>query len=287
MRLFRHGRFGHEKPGLFDRAGSMRDLSQIIPDIDANAFSIHILTRLAQLDTERLPLLPDSTRFGSCVQRPGKIICVGLNYGCTMAELGAARPDFPSISIKPSSAMAGPTDDIVLPRGSTATDWEVELAAVIGTRARHVPPEAALDHVAGYCLANDLSERDHQRLYGGESVKGRGHDGFVRLGPWLLTRDEVADPHNIELWLDIDNIRIQHSTTMGMLWSVAELVSHISDYMVLEPGDVIQTGTPAGIGIAAKPPRYLRAGERLRLGGTGLGEQNYVVARSKKSRMNY
>lgn len=278
MRLFRHGRIGHEKPGIFDRAGGMRDLSRILPDIDADALSSQRLMGLAQLDTERLPLLPENSRLGSCVPRPGKIICVGLNYSCTMAELGVARPDLPSISIKPSSALAGATDDIVLPRGSMATDWEVELAAVIGTHARHVPPEAALEHVAGYCLANDLCERDHQRRHGGESVKGRGHDGFARLGPWLLTRDEIADPQDLSLWLEIDGTRIQHGATSGMLWSVAELVSHISEYMALELGDVIQTGTPAGIGIARNPPRYLRTGERVRLGGTGLGEQNCLVS---------
>jgi 2-keto-4-pentenoate hydratase/2-oxohepta-3-ene-1,7-dioic acid hydratase in catechol pathway len=278
MRLFRHGYLGHEKPGIFDKTGSMRDLSGDIQDIDADVLSPQGLARLAELDPDGLPLLPDSTRLGACVARPGKIICVGLNYGCTMAELGAARPDFPSIAIKPSSALAGPTDDILLPRGSTATDWEVELAVVIGTRARHVPPQDALSHVAGYCLANDLAERDHQRSHGGESVKGRGHDGFARLGPWLLTADEVPDPHDIALWLEIDGKSVQHGRTSEMLWSVAELIAHISDYMALEPGDVIQTGTPAGIGIAQTPPRYLREGNHLRLGGTGLGMQTCLVA---------
>ncbi|ABL68359.1 fumarylacetoacetate hydrolase family protein [Paracoccus denitrificans] len=279
MRLFRHGRPGRERPGLFDISGKMRDLSPVIPDFDAGTLSPQGLARLAGLDARGLPLLPEGTRFGACTARPGKIICVGLNYASTMIELGVPRPEAPSITIKPSSALAGPDDDIALPRGSTATDWEVELAAVIGTYARHVSPRRALDNVAGYCLANDLSERDHQRHHGGESVKGRGHDGFARLGPWLVTADEIPDPQGIDLWLRIDGRRIQQGSTSDMLWSVAELIAHVSDYMALEPGDVIQTGTPAGIGIAQKPPRYLREGNQVSLGGSGLGMQRCRVVR--------
>ena len=280
MRLFRHGPPALERPGLFDGSGGMRDLSSVICDFDAETLSPQGLARLAALDARSLPLLPEGTHFGACTARPGKIICVGLNYTSTMIELDVPRPEAPSISIKPSSALAGPDDDIILPHGSTATDWEVELAAVIGTYARHVSPQQALEYVAGYCLANDLSERDHQRHHGGESVKGRGHDGFARLGPWMVTADEIPDPQVIDLWLEIDGRRIQQGSTSDMLWSVAELIAHISDYMALEPGDVIQTGTPAGIGCAQKPPRFLREGNLVSLGGTGLGAQRSRVVKA-------
>ena len=280
MRLFRHGHPGRERPGLFDTSGNMRDLSSVIPDFDTGTLSPHGLARRAELDARTLPLLPEGTRFGACTARPGKIICVGLNYTSTMIELGVPHPEAPSIAIKPSSALAGPNDDIILPNGSTATDWEVELAVVIRTYARHVSPRRALDHIAGYCLANDLSERDHQRHHGGESVKGRGHDGFARLGPWMVTADEIPDPQGVDLWLEIDGIRIQQGSTSDMLWPVAELIAHISDYMTLEPGDVIQTGTPAGIGIAQNPPRFLREGNQVSLGGSGLGVQRCRVVRA-------
>lgn len=276
MKLFRHGPPGCERPGAFDASGKMRDLSQHATFGPADLFPVG-LAALRRLDLSTMPELPEATRLGPCVPRPGKIICVGLNYFSTMAELGVMRPDAPMISLKPTSAVAGPGDGIRLPRGSNSTDWEVELAVIIGTAARYVPIKNALRHVAGYCLTNDLSERDHQRSHGGESVKGRGHDGFAPLGPWMLTADEVPDPQAFDLWLKIDGQLVQSGSTSDMIWSVAELIAHVSNYMTLEPGDVLQTGTPAGIGIAQRPPRYLVPGETVELGGTGLGIQSNTV----------
>jgi 2-keto-4-pentenoate hydratase/2-oxohepta-3-ene-1,7-dioic acid hydratase in catechol pathway len=277
LRLVRFGAPRQERPGLLDADNRLRDLSGVIADLDRTVLSPEGLARLAALDTSTLPEVDSSVRFGPCVMPPGKIVCVGLNYESTRLQVGVPRPDEPALSIKPSSALAGPFDGILLPKGSTATDWEVELAVVIGSAVQYGAERTALDHVAGYCLANDLSERDHQRSRGGESIKGRGHDGFAPLGPWLLTADEVPDPQDIDLWLEIDGQRIQQGSTVDMLWPVAALIAYVSQFMTLECGDVILSGTPAGIGVAQSPPRFLQPGETVRLGGSGLGEQSAIV----------
>lgn len=278
MRLVRHGPAGRERPGLIDADGRIRDLSGRVADIGGDALIPEGQARLRRIDADDLPVVAEGTRLGPPVAAVGKVICIGLNYACNARALGQPAPDEPAMSMKPPSVLAGAGDGIVLPRGSVATDWEVELAVVIGRPARYVTEEDARGHVAGYCLANDLSERDDQRHRGGDSSKGRGHDGFGPLGPWLLTADEVADPQDIRLWLEIDGERVQDGTTADMLWGVDRLVAYLSRFTTLLPGDVIFSGTPAGIGIGCDPPRFLKAGQRVRLGGTGLGEQDGIVA---------
>ena len=276
MKLLRYGAKGQEKPAILDREGQIRDLSGQVKDIAAAALSPDGLARIAALDLERLPLVTGSPRLGPCVGQVGKFLCIGLNYSDHAAESGMAIPAEPVLFMKATSAIAGPADDVVIPRGAQKTDWEVELGVVIGTRASYVSEKDALQHVAGYCVVNDLSERAYQLEGTGQWVKGKSCDGFGPLGPWLVTRDEVPDPQNLQLWLDLNEQRYQEGSTARMIFGVAEIISYLSRYMTLYPGDVISTGTPPGVGMGLRPPRYLRPGDRLRLGIVGLGEQNQV-----------
>ena len=274
MKLIRHGKPGEERPGLIDAAGRMRDLGEIVLDIAGEALASDYLEKLAALDAEALPLVPAGTRLGPCVGRVGKFICVGLNYADHAAESGMEVPSEPVLFFKATSAICGPDDDVIIPRGSVKTDWEVELGVVIGREARYVTQEDALDHVAGYCVINDLSERAFQMERGGQWVKGKSADTFGPIGPWLVTRDEVPDPQALDIWLEVDGVRHQNGNTRTMIFGIAEIVSYISQFMSLQPGDVISTGTPPGVGLGMKPePVYLRPGQVMRLGIEGLGEQ--------------
>lgn len=278
MRLARYGAAGQERPALLDEAGKLRDLSDMVADIDGASLSEGLIERLRGIDPSTLPLVGEGQRLGPCVGRVGKIVAVGLNYAEHAREGGRDIPEEPLLFMKATSSISGPDDPIVLPRGSERTDWEVELAVVIGRTARHVDREDALDHVAGYALFNDLSERDHQLKRGGQWTKGKSHDSFGPLGPWLLTADEVADPQNINIWLEVDGARHQAANTSDMIFGVDRLVSYISTFMTLAPGDVIITGTPEGVGNGMRPePKFLRAGQTVRLGGAGLGVQTHRV----------
>lgn len=274
MKLMRHGNPGSERPGLIGDAGDMRDLAGIVPDIAGETLSPEGLAKLAAVDPASLPLLPEGTRYGPCVGRVGKFICVGLNYADHAAESGMEVPAEPVLFFKATSAICGPNDDVVIPRGSVKTDWEVELGVVIGREARYVPMDDALDHVAGYCVINDLSEREFQLERGGQWVKGKSCDTFGPIGPWLVTRDEVPDPQALGIWLEVDGVRRQNGNTRTMIFGIAEIVSYISQFMSLQAGDIISTGTPPGVGLGMKPkPVYLRPGQTMRLGIEGLGEQ--------------
>lgn len=274
MKLFRHGNAGQEKPGLIDAAGALRDLSGVVADIAGGTLTPDGFAVLAALDPLSLPLVPEGARLGPCVGQTGKFICVGLNYADHAAESGMEVPAEPVLFFKATSAICGPNDDIVIPRGALKTDWEVELGVVIGRAARYVREADALDHVAGYCVVNDLSERGFQLERGGQWVKGKSCDTFGPIGPWLVTRDEVANPQELDIWLEVDGVRRQNGNTRTMIFGVAEIVSYISHFMSLQPGDIISTGTPPGVGLGMKPePVYLRAGQEMRLGIEGLGEQ--------------
>lgn len=262
---------------MLDVEGRLRDLSAAVADIDAAVLSSHGLRQLAALDPERLPLVDGSPRYGTPVAQVGKMICVGLNYADHAAESGAKVPEQPVLFMKATSAIIGPNDDVIIPRGSVKTDWEVELGIVIGDVARDVSVDDALEHVAGYTVVNDLSEREFQLEHGGQWVKGKSCDTFGPIGPWLVTTDEVADPQNLALWLEVNGHRYQNATTRTMVFGVAHLVSYISRYMTLMPGDVISSGTPAGVGLGLNPPTYLRAGDVIELGIEGLGQQRQQV----------
>ncbi len=274
MKLFRHGAPGAEQPGIVAADGSLRDLTGQVPDVAGDALSDDGLARLAQLDAMALPAVPEGTRLGPCVTGVGKFMCIGLNYADHARETGQEPPAEPVLFMKATSSICGPNDDIVIPRGSTKTDWEVELGVVIGKTCAHVDEADALAHVAGYCVVNDLSEREWQLEGTGQWVKGKSADTFGPLGPWLVTRDEVPDPQALPLWLDVDGKRYQDGSTRTMIFGVAHLVSYLSRFMRLEPGDLISTGTPPGVGLGQKPePVYLTAGQTMRLGVEGLGEQ--------------
>jgi 2,4-didehydro-3-deoxy-L-rhamnonate hydrolase len=273
MKLVRFGQPGHEKPGLIDANGQIRDLSGVIPDIDAAMLASGGLSRLAGLDPNSLPTVPPGQRFGPCVGNVRNFIAIGLNYADHAAETGAAIPAEPIVFNKAPSCIVGPDDDVVIPRGSMKTDWEVELAIVIGKRASYVGANEALDFVAGYCVCNDVSEREYQLERGGTWTKGKGCPTFGPLGPWLVTKDEIPDPQNLSMWLDVNGERMQKGSTTTMIFNVAKIVSYVSHFMILEPGDVITTGTPPGVGMGQKPPRYLKAGDVVSLGIEGLGEQ--------------
>lgn len=277
MKLVRWGDAGGERPGLLDAQGALRDLSQVVDDVAGDALTSTGIAKLRTLDPERLPAIANHPRLGAPVGRVGKIICVGLNYADHAAESGQAVPEQPVIFMKATSAIIGAFDDVVIPPGSEKTDWEVELGVVIGDAARGVPREAALDHVAGYLIVNDVSERAFQFDHGGQWVKGKGCDTFAPLGPWLVTRDEIPDPQNVSMWLEVNGHRYQDGNTRTMIFDVATLVSHISRYMALLPGDVISTGTPPGVGLGQKPPVYLKAGDVMELGIEGLGVQRQRV----------
>lgn len=277
MKLLRYGPKGSEKPALLDANGVIRDLSGAVDDIAGAVLSPDGLARLAAIDPETLSALPEG-RIGACVGNVGKFICVGLNYADHARETGKAPPEEPILFMKATTAINGPSDDVEIPRGSKKADWEVELGVVIGTRAKYVSEANALDHVAGYCLVNDVSERAFQSERGGQWTKGKSHDTFGPIGPWLVTRDEIADPQNLGLWLDVDGVRRQTGNTSTMIFSVAHLVSYISQFMTLEPGDVIATGTPPGVGMGIKPePIFLREGQVMTLGIDGLGSQRQTT----------
>ena len=278
MKLLRFGPKGHEKPGLCDAQGNVRDLSSVLPDLTSAHLGKATLDRLASLDPASLPLVAEPGRLAPIVADIGKLICVGLNYSDHAAESGMDVPAEPVLFTKATSAIIGCNDPVVLPRDSVKSDWEVELGVVIGTRARYVDIENALDHVAGYCVVNDLSEREYQLERGGQWDKGKGCDTFGPVGPWLVTTDEVPDPQNLAMWLDVNGKRYQTGNTRTMVFTVAHLVSYISRFMTLNPGDVISTGTPPGVGLGQKPePIYLRPGDRMALGIEGLGQQNQTV----------
>lgn len=280
MKLLRYGEVGSEKPGILDNDGLIRDLSTIVEDIDPVTLGPESLTRLSGVDLPELPLVTGSPRIGACVAGVGKFLCVGLNYTDHAAEANMPIPDEPVLFMKATSAIAGPDDKVMIPRSSCKTDWEVELGVVIGRRASHVSGADALDHVAGYCVVNDLSERAFQLEGSGQWVKGKSCDGFGPIGPWLVTKDEIPDPQNLNLWLDVNGVRYQQGTSANMIFSVAEIVSYLSRYMTLLPGDIISTGTPPGVGMGQNPPVYLKTGDNIRLGITGLGEQKQVCISS-------
>lgn len=277
MKLLRFGATGHERPGLLDANGGIRDLSAVIPDITGQALQREQLDRLRAIDPSSLPLVDAGARLGPCVAGTGKFICIGLNYSDHAAESGAAVPKEPIVFMKATSAICGPDDDIEIPRGSTKTDWEVELGVVIGERAKYVSVEQALDHVAGYCVVNDMSERTFQLEREGQWTKGKSHDTFGPIGPWLVTSDEVPDPQNLDLWLDVNGKRYQSGSTATMIFPVAEIIAYLSQFMTLLPGDIISTGTPPGVGLGQKPPHFLQAGDRMALGIEGLGTQRQLT----------
>ena len=284
MKLLRYGPKGAEKPGLLDHAGQVRDLSALVPDIGGTALSPDSLKRLAALDPASLPLVPGipqkDLRLGPCVGGTRKFICIGLNYADHAAETGAAIPTEPVVFNKWITAMCGPDDDVEIPRGSVKTDWEVELGVVIGTGGKYIDEASALDHVAGYCVVNDVSEREYQTERGGTWDKGKGCDTFGPTGPWLVTKDEAGDVGNLKMWLDVDTHRYQNGSTATMIFGVAHIVSYLSRFMSLEAGDVISTGTPPGVGLGQKPPVYLKGGEVMRLGIEGLGTQTQRVVKT-------
>ena len=274
MKLLRIGKKDQERPALLDNNGQLRDLSAVVTDIAGATLSPQSIARLQEIDPSTLPLVEGSPRIGACVGQVGKFICIGLNYADHAAETGAAIPAEPVVFSKWTSAIVGPDDDIEIPRNSRKTDWEVELGVVIGKGGRYISESDALEHVAGYCVINDVSEREFQLELGGTWDKGKGCDTFGPLGPWLVTRDEIADPHQLDLWLEVDGHRYQNGNTRTMIFQIPKIISYLSQFMSLQPGDVISTGTPPGVGLGIKPePVYLSAGQTLRLGISGLGEQ--------------
>ena len=278
MKLLRYGPVGQEKPGLLDANGQLRDLSGTVADINGDSLSDAALAQLRAIDPSTLPAVSGKPRIGPCVGRVGKFICIGLNYADHAAESGAAIPTEPVVFNKWTSAICGPNDNVEIPRGSTKTDWEVELGVVIGKPAKYITEAEALDFVAGYCVVNDVSEREWQIERGGTWDKGKGFDTFGPIGPWLVTRDEVPDPQNLSMWLDVDGKRFQNGNTKTMIFTVAQIIAYLSRCMSLQPGDVISTGTPPGVGLGIKPvPVYLKAGQTMRLGIEGLGEQQQTT----------
>ena len=276
MKLLRIGEPGREKPAILDSEGTARDLSGIVDDIAGDVLTPEGLERLRGLDPATLPALP-AGRIGPCVGAIGKFICIGLNYADHAAESGMAVPTEPVMFMKATSAVCGPNDDVLVPRGSDKCDWEVELGVVIGKGGVYISPEDAMSHVAGYCVINDVSERAFQIERGGQWVKGKSADTFGPIGPWLVTADEVADPQNLSMWLEVDGHRYQDGSTQTMVFGVAHLVHYLSQFMSLQPGDVISTGTPPGVGMGQKPPVYLKGGETMKLGIEGLGTQTQKV----------
>ncbi len=277
MKLLRYGALGAEKPGMLDQDGTIRDLSGVIDDVSGEALSDERVAKLRALDLENLPVVEGNPRLGACVGQVGKFICIGLNYADHAAESGMALPEEPVIFFKATSAICGPNDDVEIPRTSIKSDWEVELGVVIGKHTKYVSKEDALDHVAGYCVVNDLSERDFQLHRSGQWVKGKSCDTFGPIGPWLVTRDEVADPQNLAMYLEVNGHRYQDGSTNTMHFDVATVISHLSQFMSLQPGDVISTGTPPGVGMGQSPETYLKPGDKMELGIEGLGVQTQNV----------
>jgi len=274
MKLLRVGAKGAEKPAILHTDGTYRDLSSVVPDIAGNAITAEGLARIKAADAGALPVLDQGSRIGPCVGNVGKFICIGLNYADHAAETGAAIPSEPIIFMKATSAIIGPNDDVILPKNTLKPDWEVELGVIIGKEAKYIEEKDALDYVAGYCVVNDLSERHFQTERGGQWTKGKSADTFGPIGPWLVTKDEVADVQNLKMWLEVDGHRYQDGSTKTMIFGVAHVVAYLSQFMSLQPGDVITTGTPPGVGMGIKPnPIWLKPGQTMRLGIEGLGEQ--------------
>jgi 2,4-didehydro-3-deoxy-L-rhamnonate hydrolase len=282
MKLVRYGQPGKEKPGLIDAEGKIRDLSKIIPDLAGEYLTPKFLGKIARIKPASLPLVRGRPRLGACVDKPGNFIAVGLNYADHAAESGNPVPAEPILFNKAPSCVVGPNDDVIVPKDSEKLDWEVELGVVIGERASYISERAALDHVAGYCLANDVSERGFQLNRGGNWMKGKSAPTFGPLGPWLVTPDEIPNVQRLGLWLDVNGKRMQDGNTKNMIFNVKKIVSYISQFMVLEPGDVIVTGTPAGVGMGRKPARYLKPGDVVTLGADYLGEQSQTIVAWKK-----
>jgi len=277
MKLLRVGNVGEERPAMMDAEGGLRDLAAVVGDIRGAVLVPESLAELRKIDPKKLPPVSGTPRIGACVGGVGKFICIGLNYSDHAAESGMAVPAEPVVFMKATSAICGPYDDVMIPRGSEKTDWEVELGVVVGKEARYVTEREALSYVAGYCVVNDVSERAFQLEGTGQWVKGKSADTFGPIGPWLVTADEVGDPQKLGLWLEVDGHRYQNGSTATMVFGVAYLVSYLSRFMSLQPGDIISTGTPPGVGLGQKPPVYLRPGNVIRLGVEGLGEQRQTV----------
>ena len=281
MKLLRYGPAGQEKPGILDAAGAIRDLSAIVPDITGDVLSPAALAKIAAMDVNSLPKVAGNPRLGPPVTGMKNLICIGLNYADHAAETGAPIPKEPIVFLKSLNALQGPNDDVVIPRGSVKTDYEVELCIIIGTRAKYVSEDQALDHVAGYAVGNDVSEREWQAERGGAWDKGKGFDTFGPLGPWLVTKDEIPDPQNLAMYCDVDGVREQNGSTKTMIFGVKQIVSYVSQCITLNPGDVIFTGTPPGVGLGKKPtPIFLKAGQTMKLGIAGLGEQTQKLVAS-------
>ena len=277
MKLLRYGPAGQEKPGLLDRDGRLRDLSGTVRDIDGESLAPAALDRLRRLDPASLPLVPGNPRLGPCVGHVPKLVAIGLNYRDHAAETGSPIPKEPIIFMKATSCITGPNDEVVIPKGSQKTDWEVELGIVIGSAARYVTVPEARRCVAGYCIVNDVSEREFQIERGGQWTKGKSADTFGPIGPWVVTTDELADPEKLALWTEVNGRRMQNGTTANLIFGVDHLVSYVSHFLTLLPGDIIATGTPAGVGLGQKPPQFLKPGDQMRLSVEGLGEQNQRV----------
>ncbi len=281
MKLLRYGPVGQEKPGLMDEDDNIRDLSAYVGDISGDVLLPGGLEKIAALNVSDLPVVEGSPRFGACVGDIGKFMCIGLNYTDHAVESGMPVPEEPILFAKFNSAISGPNDDVIMPRGSTKLDWEVEFGIVIGSKAKYIPEDQALEHVAGYCVINDVSERAYQLEGTGQWVKGKACDSFGPVGPWLVTKDEIPDPQNLRLWLEVNGNRYQDGNTSTMIFSAAHIVSYLSNLFTLYPGDVIATGTPPGVGSGQKPPVFLQVGDKMRLSIDGLGEQNQVVVADK------
>ncbi|MFG1395682.1 fumarylacetoacetate hydrolase family protein [Roseixanthobacter pseudopolyaromaticivorans] len=277
MKLVRFGEKGREKPGLIDSTGKIRDISSLVQDISGDVLTPEGLARIRAADPQGFPLAPEGVRLGSCVARPGNFVAVGLNFADHAEETGNPIPEEPVLFNKAPNCVVGPNDDVMIPKGSTKLDWEVELLIVIGARARYVEKEDALKHVAGYAVCNDVSERAFQIERGGQWTKGKGSETFGPIGPWLVTSDEMPDTSDLAMWLEVNGEKVQNGSTRTMIFDPAYLVSYISQFMVLDPGDIITTGTPPGVGLGMKPPRYLKAGDVMRVGIEGLGEQQQTV----------
>lgn len=278
MKLIRFGAFENEKPGVLTTVGKRLDVSAFGEDYNEKFFATNGLERIEEwLKTNECPEISESERLGSCVARPSKIICIGLNYAKHAAESGMDVPKEPVVFFKSTTALCGPNDNVIIPRNSVKTDWEVELAVIIGKKASYITEESAMDYVAGYALHNDYSEREFQLERGGQWVKGKSNDTFAPLGPFMATKDEVADPHNLNLWLELNGKKIQDSNTNDLIFNIPQIVSYLSNFMTLLPGDVISTGTPAGVGLGFKPPMYLKAGDVVELGIEGLGQQKQTA----------
>ena len=281
MKLLRYGPVGKEKPGLLDKDGKIRDLSAIVPDITGETIAPKSLARLRKIKPESLPLVKGKPRIGACVANPQKFVAIGLNYSDHAAESGLTVPPEPIIFTKHTSCIVGPYDTVTIPPKSKKSDWEVELGVVIGTKAKNIKKKDAMAHVAGYCVVNDLSERAFQIERSGQWTKGKCYDTFGPIGPWMVTADEIKDPQKLGLWLELNGKRVQDGTTATMVYGVAYIVAYLSEFFTLMPGDIITTGTPPGVGMGMKPPRYLKPGDTMRLGIDGLGEQYQEVIRDK------